>query len=188
MSAQVIRGMTAASLTPAMRRFVDFFGGLGPRWGLQADPCRVHAYLYLVARPTAEADIAGALGVDGEAVAAALAYLDRWRMVGRAGSALWQVCGDPWDMLMSGLEERRRDEIDPALSTLRDCRAEALRDRDPGVGRRISAVLDLVEDLAAIDTQARRLSPRFMRQVVGLSGRAARFMDRAFGGRRGGRS
>jgi len=56
------------------------------------------------------------------------------------------------------------------------------------VSRRIGAVLDLAEDLASIDAQARRLSPRFMRQMVGLSGRAARFMDRAFGGRRSGRS
>src|SRR5262249_12622082 len=161
---------------------------LGPRWGLQADACRVHAYLYLVSRPRSEVDIASALDLASEAVAAALAYLARWRMVGQAGTGLWQVGGDPWEMLMSGLEERRRDEIEPALSTLRECHASALRDRDPTVGRRIGAVLDLVEDLAAIDTQARRLSPQFMRQMVGLSGRAARFMDRAFGGRRDRRS
>jgi len=174
------------SLLPAMRDFVAFFGDLGPRWGLEADPCRVHAYLYLVGRPTSEDDIAGALDLDGAAVTAALAYLDRWRMVQAAGPSRWQVGGDPWDMLMAALEARRRDEIAPALASLRACHTTALRDQvDPAVRHRIGAVLELAEDLAAIDTQARRLSPQFMRQIVGLSSRAARFMDRAFGGRRG---
>ena len=39
----------------------------------------------------------------------------------------------------------------------------------------------LVEDLAAIDMQARRLSPQRLRQLVGIGGRAARFIDRTFG-------
>jgi hypothetical protein len=47
-------------------------------------------------------------------------------------------------------------------------------------------VLDLVEDLAAIDLQARRLSPTVVRRMIGLSGAAARFADR-LAGRRGGR-
>jgi hypothetical protein len=37
----------------ATHRFVDYFGELGPLWGLPSDACRVHAYLYLVARPAA---------------------------------------------------------------------------------------------------------------------------------------
>lgn len=181
--------MSTSSLSPAMHRFIEFFGELGPRWGLEAVPCRVHAYLYLIARPAREDDIASVLQLDAAAVTTALAYLARWRMVTQNGPSLWQVGGDPWDMLMSGLEERRRDEIAPALSTLRECHASALRENaaSPSVGRRIGTVLELVEDLAAIDVQARRLSPQFLRQMVGLSGRAARFMDRTFGGRRGGR-
>ncbi|TXL80338.1 hypothetical protein FHP25_04710 [Vineibacter terrae] len=182
--------MSAGTLSPTMRQFVDFLGELGPRWGLQADPCRVHAYLYLVGRPARQADIAAALGLDVDAVAAALAYLTRWRMASPADPDQWQVGGDPWEMLMSGLDERRRDEIAPALATLRACHAGALRDHagSPSIARRIGAVLDLAEDLAAIDAQARRLSPQVLRRMVGLSGRAARFMDRAFGPRRGDRS
>ncbi|HJQ58955.1 MAG TPA: hypothetical protein VJ890_18770 [Vineibacter sp.] len=177
-------------LTPSMQRFVDFLGELGPRWGLDAAACRVHAYLYLVGRPAVAADIASALRLDDEAVIAALAYLAQWRMVAEAGPSLWRVGGDPWEMLMAGLEERRREEIEPALSTLRECHASARREHaaNPGVSRRIGAVLELAEDLAAIDAQTRRLSPRLLRQMVGLSGRAARFMDRTFGARRGGGS
>jgi hypothetical protein len=44
---------------------------------------------------------------------------------------------------------------------------------------------DLAEDLAAIEAQARHLSPRVLRGLVGVTGRAARAVDRAFGTRRG---
>jgi DNA-binding transcriptional regulator GbsR (MarR family) len=175
------------TVTPAIRNFIEFFGALGPRWGLDANGCRVHAYLYLMSRGIAEAEMAEALGLAKTDVANALAYLHGYRMVERAGPSLWQTGSDPWNMLLSGLEERRRREIGPALAVLRDCQARALADGDTdrAVGMRIGKLLALVEDLAAIDAQARRLSPQLLRGIVGVSGRAARFIDRAFGTKKG---
>lgn len=181
--------MTAPAPSDAMLSFIDYFGELGPRWGLGIQPCRVHAYLYLVGRPVAEPQIIEALALDAAECAAAIAYLAQWRMITRAGGAQsWMAGGDPWDMLLAGLEERRQRELEPALKTLRACHSQALAERtgDGAVGRRIGDVVRLVEDIAAIDMQARRISPRALRQMVGLSGRAARFLDRTFGGRRGG--
>jgi DNA-binding transcriptional regulator GbsR (MarR family) len=181
--------MNDAAPTPSMRKFIDYFGELGARWGLDGDACRVHAYLYLAAHPATENDIASALAFDAPRVSRALGYLSEWQMVTPSGAALWSVGADPWQMLFSGLEERRRRELEPALATLRECRADAVRDAasTPSVRHRIGRVLDLVEDLAAIDLQARRLSPNVMRSVIGLTGRAARFMDRTLGTRRRGR-
>jgi DNA-binding transcriptional regulator GbsR (MarR family) len=176
-------------VTPAMRNFVDFFGALGPRWGLDPDACRVHAYLYLLSRGTAQSELVQALGLTEAAIAAALAYLEGYRMAERAGPALWRTGGDPWEMLLGGLEGRRRREIEPALAALRDCHIRALADRktERAVGTRIGAMLALVEDLAAIDAQARRLSPQLLRGIVGMSGRAARLIDRAFGPKKEGK-
>ena len=179
--------MTADGPAPAVQHFVDYFGELGPRWGLPADACRVHAYLYLVAAPVTEARIRTTLLLDAEQLTAALAFLIDYRMAERLGVARWRTSGDPWDMLLRGLEQRRRRELPAALSTLRDCHREALADGSGGrsTAAQIGKMLSLVEDLAAIDTQARRLSPRVLKGLVGVSGRAARFMDRAFGARGG---
>jgi DNA-binding transcriptional regulator GbsR (MarR family) len=178
--------MSDAQPTLPMRKFVDYFGELGGRWGLDPDACRVHAWLYLLARPSAEGDIATALALDAPAVGRAVAYLAEWQMATRAGDALWSVGSDPWQMLFAGLEARRQRELEPALATLRECRALAARDSTTtSVRHRIGQVLDLVEDLAAIDLQARRLSPTLVRRMIGLSGSAARFVDR-LAGRRGG--
>ena len=80
-------------------------------------------------------------------------------------------------------DERRRREIDPAIALLRDCREATLarNGEDRVVKLQIGKLLTLVEDLAAIDMQTRRLSPRALRQLVGVGGRAARLLERTFG-------
>jgi DNA-binding transcriptional regulator GbsR (MarR family) len=170
-----------------MQGFVEYFGALGPRWGLDGQACRVHAYLYLLGRPTSDREIARALNLDETCINEALSYLVGYRMVDQPSTSLWQTGGDPWDMLLSALEERRRREIGPALTTLRECHRAALDDsaNDRTVSLRIGKLLALVEDLATLDNQTRRFSPRLLRGLLGISGRAARLVDRAVGHRKG---
>lgn len=175
------------SLPTAMQRFVDYFGDLGPRWGLPAEACRVHAYLYLVARPVAEGDIAAVLNLDGAELEAALGFLADYRMAEGVDGECWHSSGDPWDMLLSGLEQRRQRELPLALDTLRDCHREALAERNGGraIAGQMAKMLALAEDLAAVDAGARHMSPRVLRGLVGIGGRAARSIDRVLGARRG---
>ena len=171
--------MTVATASPTVHRLIDFLAELGPRWGLPPAPCRVHGYLYLVARPVTEEQLGEALALERGAVADALAWLADYRLVGRAGAG-WRTDSDPWDLMLRALEERRRREIGPALALLRDCRRAAQAEQSGAVAPQIAKLVALVEDLAAIDVQARRLSPRALRRLIGLGGRAARFMDRTF--------
>jgi DNA-binding transcriptional regulator GbsR (MarR family) len=175
--------MKAASPNSAVGRFVDYFGELGPRWGLPANACRVHAYLYLSANSISESEISKALSMDRKSVADALAFLNEYAMAAPTETSSWQTNGDPWDMLISGLEQRRRRELPAALATLKDCHREASADKSARrlVAGQIGKMLALVEDLAAIDAQAQRLSPKVIRDFVSVSGRAARFLERAFG-------
>jgi len=177
--------VTATAMPRAMRRLIDFFGELGPRWGLPAAACRVHGYLYLVARPVTATELGSSLELDDSALGDALAWLADYRLVERDHAAAWRTDSDPWELMMRALEQRRQREIAPALDLLRDCQRAALGEsgRDRAVGSQIGKLLALAEDLAAIDTQARRLSPRALRQMIGIGGRAARFMDRTFGRR-----
>ena len=173
-------------LSGPMRNFVDYFGELGPRWGLSAQTCRVHAFLYLVGRPIPDEAIKNALGIDAEDASLALADLAQWGMARRTDDGFWDGSGDPWALLLAGLEERRRRELQPAIDMLNVCIAEAQQDRETPrrVTMRFADLLRLVEDLAAIDFQARRFSPRLLRQFVGIGGTAARALDRALGARK----
>lgn len=162
-----------------MRRFVDYLGELGPRWGLPSIPCRVHGYLYAIAKPATEADLRGALSVKGPELAQALVWLTDYRLVSHKDGS-WRTDSDPWELLLRALEERRRREIDPALVLLRDCQREMMADDAGGrtASAQIAKLIALVEDLAAIDMQARRFSPQTLRRLVGLGGRVGRLIDR----------
>jgi DNA-binding transcriptional regulator GbsR (MarR family) len=172
------------TVNSSVRRVLDFLAELGPRWGLPAEPCRIHGYLYLMGRPVPETELRASLGLEAKALATALAWLSDYRLVESDGE-VWRTESDPWELMLRALEERRRREIDPALAILQDgLQSVSTADRDGRkVALQIGKLLQLGEDLAAIDLQARRLSPQALRRVVGLGGRAARFMDRALGRR-----
>lgn len=171
--------MTGNSVPRPMRRFIDYLGELGPRWGLPSNPCRVHGYLYAIARPAAEAELRAAVGLKTPQLADALTWLSDYRLVAHADGS-WRTDSDPWELLLRALEERRRREIGPTLDLLRDCQQEMMADDVGGkaAGAQIAKLIALVEDLAAIDMQARRLSPQTLRRLVGLGGRVGRLIDR----------
>ena len=172
------------AVTPAMKLFIDYFGDLGPRWGVASDTSRANALLYLAGRPLGPSDVAAGLGIPGPTAARALADLRDWGMARAAGDGCWRGGGDPWDLLFRALESRQRREIAPALEALRACKAEAAADGEtPGeVGRRIADLLTLIEDLAAINTHSRHLPRNLLPGIVRAAGGASRLIDRVLPG------
>ena len=171
--------MNRNRLPRPMRRFIDYLGELGPRWGLPSNPCRVHGYLYVIARPATEDELRGAAGLEGSELAEALAWLAEHRLVTNADGS-WRTDSDPWVLLLRALEERRRREIDPALDLLRACQREmgTASATDKTASIQIGKLITLVEDLADINMQARRLSPHTLRRIISVGGRVGRLIDR----------
>jgi DNA-binding transcriptional regulator GbsR (MarR family) len=157
-------------------RLIAWLGELGPRWGLPADACRVHGHLYLTASPASAEELARAVDLDGASVEEALAWLAARDLVQQVEGSRWRTATDPWELVTRSLEQRRARELGPALDLLRASRREAAG--DPVLSRQVGRLLDLVEDIAAIDAQARRLSPATLRSLLGVGGRISRFMGR----------
>jgi DNA-binding transcriptional regulator GbsR (MarR family) len=175
--------MTSASLTPAAREVIDWLGDLGARWGLPMQACRVHGLLFLLARPVAVSFLEAELAIDATVSGEALAWLAEEGLVTHAARR-WSTQADPWELMLHTLARRRAHELAPARSVLAPWRTRQSGE-DPVVERQARRLLDLVEDMAAIDAGARRLSPEAMRRMVGLGGRAARLANRVFGGGQG---
>ena len=173
--------MSPPALTPGALGIVEWLGQLGPRWGLPAEACRVHGLLFLLARTVPRATIAERLALDPAQVDEALAWLAEDALV-QATPAGWITETDPWMLMMRALEQRRARELAPAHAVLGAWQRESAAE-DPLVAGQVRRLASLVEDLAAIDAGARRLSPAAVRRLVGLGGRASRLVDRALGGR-----
>ena len=159
----------------ARRAFSDLIGEIGAAWGLPEDACRVHALLYVRASGMSLADIGSALDLTNEAVSAAMAFLQDYELAWSPRDTIFEAHADPWEALMKGLDQRRGRDLPTMRKSLEDCRgtlgAAAGREAE-----QISKMIDLVDDLSAIHAQAFRVSPRLLRGVVGMSGRAARLL------------
>lgn len=155
---------------------VEWLAAVGERWGLPADACRVHGLLYLVARPLRSSEICDELCLSSEVAASALSWLVEEELVGR-GSEGWATQSDPWLLMLQTLEKRRQRELAPALSVLEPWRRADVTE-NLIVARQAKRLLDLVEDVAAIEAGTARFSPRTLRRIIGIGGRAARL----FGG------
>lgn len=161
--------------THAMRRFVDYFGELGPRWGLQAATCRVHALLYLHDGPVTPETVERDLQMTADEVAAALSDLAEWGVAERSADG-WIVGDDPWQLLITALEQRRKREMPDAIASMKQCVVEAEKGGDtprPALIK-MEGMLSLMRDLEAIHPSTQLLSSGAVRQVIGIGANVMR--------------
>ena len=112
-------------LPPLIQTFVLHFGEMGSRWGINRTVGQIYALLFLSDRPLNAEEIVEALGVSRSNVSMGLKELETWRLVKKRhlpGDRRdhFETPGDVWDILRILAEERRKREVDPTLSVLRD--------------------------------------------------------------------
>src|SRR6266446_7881137 len=122
-------------LKPIQQKFILHWGEMGTRWGINRTVAQIHALLFLSPRPLHAEQIAQTLNVARSNVSTSLKELQSWGIV-----KLVHVLGDKrdhfesmkdvWEMFRMVLDERKRREIDPTLSMLRECIAEAGKQKE----------------------------------------------------------
>ena len=126
---------TMAKLSSVQQKFILHWGEMGIRWGINRTVAQIHALLFISPRPLNAEEIAGTLSVARSNVSTSLKELQGWGIV-----KLVHVLGDKrdhfesmkdvWEMFRVVLDERKKREIDPTLAMLRDCIAEAEKDKE----------------------------------------------------------
>ncbi len=167
------------NLTPALQDFVRYFGEMGPRWGLSAATCRMHALLYIADGPLPLAQAAAALDMPEAQAAKTLDDLRQWGMAHETPAG-WDARRDPWDMMLTALQQRMAREMQPAIATIAACRDSAKEDdaTPASAVRRLDDLAGMFHDLAAISRQTARLSPAGLARLIRFGGRASRFAGR----------
>src|SRR5215510_2980031 len=152
------------NLTPVMTRFILHWGEMGTRWGVNRTVAQVHALLYLAPQPLPADEIAETLSVARSNVSTSLKELQSWGLVTIThvmGDRRdhFQIKGDSWTMLTTIMEERKRREIEPTLSLLRQCVLELENDRETPaeVKSRIGEMLTFIATLAEWFDQVKAL-------------------------------
>ncbi|HEX3920038.1 MAG TPA: MarR family transcriptional regulator [Caulobacteraceae bacterium] len=172
-------------LTPAMFKYILHWGEMGTRWGVSRSVAQIHALLYLADAPLPADEIASTLEIARSNVSTGLKELIGWelvRLTHKAGDRRdhFEAKQDPWDMLVTIAEGRKRREIDPTLALLEDCLREARTDGETSaaVRAKLERLRDLTQQLAGWYDQMRHVPRPVLMKLVGLGARIAGFVNR----------
>ena len=123
------------SLSPVQQKFILHWGEMGTRWGINRTVAQIHALLFVSPKPLNAEDIVQVLGVARSNVSNSLKELQGWGIVKRVhvmGDSRdhFESMKDVWEMFRVVLDERKKREIDPTERLLRECIAEAEKDKE----------------------------------------------------------
>lgn len=170
-------------LSPTMQKYVLHWGEMGTRWGVNRTVAQIHALLFLANQPLPAEDIADTLGVARSNVSTSLKELQSWGLVRISHLAgdrrdHFVALQDVWEIFRVIMEERKRREIDPTLTVLRDCAMDADNDVDLEAATRakMEQVLAFMEMLSASYEDYKRLPPATLKRLLKMGGTVARFL------------
>ncbi|HTZ80861.1 MAG TPA: MarR family transcriptional regulator [Stellaceae bacterium] len=172
-------------LTPIMERYVLHWGEMGARWGVNRSVAQIHALLYLSPSPLTAEEIADTLALARSNVSTSIHELQGWGLV-----TLTHMLGDRrdhfeakkdlWELLLTIVEERKRREIDPTLTMLRQCVLDASEDKETPaeVKARIERMLTFIETLSDWYMQVSRLPKSTLVALMKMGAKVGRFIGR----------
>lgn len=170
-------------LTLAQQKFVLHWGEMGTRWGINRTVAQVHALLFISPEPLPAEEIARLLEIARSNVSTSLRELQNWRLarvVHQKGDRrdFFETEHDVYEMFRIILEERRKREIEPTLALLRECVAEAERERpvNATTQTRLRALLEGFELATTWHSQMRDIPSAVAVRIARLGTRVLRLI------------
>lgn len=161
------------SLSPLQQKFILHWGEMGTRWGINRTVAQIHALLFISAKPLNADDIMEALGIARSNVSNSLKELQSWGIVKRVhvmGDARDHVesMKDVWEMFRVVMDERKKREFDPTERLLRECIADAERNKetDDYTEQRLRELADFFETTSSCYSQIRQWPTGALRTFV----------------------
>jgi DNA-binding transcriptional regulator GbsR (MarR family) len=169
-------------MNPLTQRFVIHFGEMGSRWGISRTVGQIYALLYLSPRPLNADDIGEALGFSRSNVSMGLKELTGWQLV-----RLQHLPGDRreyfatpedvWAIFRTLVAEKRKREVDPTLSMLRESLIESPdNEADTYVQQRLQSMHDLIELASKWFDDVQKLDSKTLGQLMRMGSRVQRIL------------
>lgn len=134
------------------REFILHFGEMGSRWGINRTVGQIYALLFLSERPLCADDICKALGFSRSNVSMSLKELEGWSLVRRRHlegdrREHFSTPDDQWQIVRTLIAERKKREIDPTLTKLRELEMQAPESAETYALGRITDLREMIETL-----------------------------------------
>ena len=171
------------NLPPLIQSFVLHFGEMGSRWGIARTVGQIYAVLFVAERPLHADDIVERLGVSRSNVSMGLKELQAWNLV-----RLQHVPGDRrdyfstpddiWTIVRTLAEERKKREIDPTLSILRELLMQTPSSAEERHAQgRMREMHELIELMTGWYADVQKLETERLVKLLALGSKAAKVLE-----------
>ncbi len=171
------------NLPPMVQAFVLHFGEMGSRWGINRTVGQIYALLYVSDRPLNAEEVVEKLGVSRSNVSMGLKELDTWRLIRRMHlpddrREHFSALEDPWAVIRTLAEERRKREVDPTLTVLRDLMLrEPANEAERHAQQRLAGMTEAIELLTSWADEVQKLPDERIVALLKLGAGVAKVLD-----------
>ena len=172
-------------LTDTMEKFILHWGEMGTRWGVNRTVAQIHALLYLSEEPLDAESITEILGVARSNVSNSIKELQSWGLIKTI-----HILGDRrdhfdshkdlWEITRIIMDERKKREIDPTITMLRQCVMESSDDikTTKVVKKRIEDTLDFMEMMSTWYEQMKVVPTPTLTKLMKTGAKITSFLTR----------
>lgn len=171
------------NMSPLITSAVMHFGEMGSRWGFNRTVGQMLALIVLNEEPLSAQEIADALSISRGNVSMGLKELQSWRLVKNHfipgdRKDYFVPAGDIWTLANRVFEERRKREIDPTLSLLRDLLLDnASNSNDEQAQAKLNEIHDLLETVTTWSQELQHLGPDKLNTLMRLGSGVGKVLD-----------
>jgi len=154
--------------------FILHFGEMGSKWGFNRTVGQILGLMIISEDMMNAEQIAKTLSISRGNVSMALKELQSWRLVKTVHiqgdrKEYYTAIGDIWSMAFTVMEERRKREVEPTLSALRDVLlADAEDDKDKYAQLRVKELHDLLEQASIWSDEFQKMDAANLKRLVKL--------------------
>jgi DNA-binding transcriptional regulator GbsR (MarR family) len=176
-------GSSPAALSPLVRSFIGHFGEMGSRWGINRTVGQMYALIFVSPAPLNADDMAQKLEISRGNVSMGLKELQAWRLVRLRHlpgdrREYFDAPSDAWEIFQTLAEERRRREIEPTLSMLRNALLEAPATEEDRIAQeRMKGMHDLIELMTTWFDDVQRLDQQTLSSLMKMGAKVQRVLE-----------
>ncbi len=171
------------NLPPVIQAFVLHFGEMGSRWGINRTVGQIYALLYVSPEPLCADDMVDRLGMSRSNVSMGLKELQSWNLVRLMHKPddrkdYFTTLGDIWQIVRTLVEERKKREVDPTLSVLRELLMQnpAMADEQHAQDK-MREMYEMIEMLCGWYDDVRRLETERLMQLLSLGAKVQKILE-----------
>ncbi|WP_049733820.1 GbsR/MarR family transcriptional regulator [Rhizobium ecuadorense] len=171
------------NLPPLVQSFVLHFGEMGSRWGINRTVGQIYALLFVSPSPLCAEEIADSLGISRSNVSMSLRELQAWNLVLLKHKPddrrdFFTTPDDVWLILRTLAEERKKREVDPTLSVLREILMQRpASEAERHAQQRMNEMHMLIEQLTHWYEDVKQLETERLATLLSLGAKVTKLLE-----------